>query len=157
MKVLVFSDSHSDLRFMHDCIEKYDPDAILHLGDYYSDAESIHQSYPRIPLYRVPGNCDEYRCPAGVEQTVVMTIGCVKIMMTHGHLHRVKMHTQSLIYDAMERGVQAVFYGHTHKTECRQMASGLWVMNPGTCGYYNSSAGLMTIENGKITDMRIID
>lgn len=156
MKVLVFSDSHSDTRFMHDCIGEYQPDVILHLGDYYDDATSIHEAYPQIPMYRVPGNCDDYRAPRGLEKTIVITIGRVKLMLTHGHLFQVKQHTMSLEYAAMERGVDAVLYGHTHQADCRRLSGGLWVMNPGTCGYFNSSAGIITIEDGKITDMHII-
>ena len=40
MKILVLSDSHSALSFMRSCIETVKPDRIIHLGDYYDDAEN---------------------------------------------------------------------------------------------------------------------
>ena len=48
MKVLVFSDSHSNLDFMVSCIEKYKPDTVLHLGDYAADGDVICGAYPGI-------------------------------------------------------------------------------------------------------------
>ena len=40
MKILVFSDSHSAMRFMRNCVDAIKPQAIIHLGDYYDDAEN---------------------------------------------------------------------------------------------------------------------
>ena len=37
MTILVLSDSHSTLRFMRLCVEKIQPDALIHLGDYFDD------------------------------------------------------------------------------------------------------------------------
>lgn len=58
MKILVLSDSHSSVRFMRRCVDKIKPNAIVHLGDYYDDAEVLAEEYPHIPLFQVPGNCD---------------------------------------------------------------------------------------------------
>ena len=65
MKILVLSDSHSAMSFMRRCVERVKPDAIVHLGDHFDDAETLHEEYPGIRMYRVPGNCDRYRCPPG--------------------------------------------------------------------------------------------
>mgnify|MGYP002514515205 CR=1 FL=1 len=43
MKILVLSDSHSALSFMFRCVRKVKPDAIIHLGDYFDDAQALQQ------------------------------------------------------------------------------------------------------------------
>ena len=63
MKILVLSDSHSGLSFMRRCIDRVKPDALIHLGDYYDDGQTMEEEYPHIRMYQVPGNCDRYRCP----------------------------------------------------------------------------------------------
>ena len=63
MKILVMSDSHSGLSFMRCCIDRLKPDALIHLGDYYDDAQTVSEEYPHLMMYQVPGNCDRYRCP----------------------------------------------------------------------------------------------
>ena len=45
MKILVLSDSHSSLSYMRLCIEAVKPDIMIHLGDYYDDAEAIAEEY----------------------------------------------------------------------------------------------------------------
>ena len=61
MKILVLSDSHSALRFMRSCVDAVKPDAIIHLGDHYDDAQALAEEYPHIPIHAVPGNCDRFR------------------------------------------------------------------------------------------------
>ena len=52
MKILVLSDSHSALRFMRSCVDAVKPDAIIHLGDYYDDAEALAEDYPNIRIWQ---------------------------------------------------------------------------------------------------------
>lgn len=156
MRILVLSDSHSGLSFMNRCVEAVEPDAMVHLGDYYDDGETLHEEYPDIPLTQVPGNCDRYRAPLHAREIVIDRICGVDLYLTHGHLHKVKQTTTRLIADAKAAKVQAVLYGHTHVAECYQDESGLWVMNPGSCGYFGGSAGLIEVENRKIVSCRII-
>lgn len=156
MKILVLSDSHSGLRFMFRCAEVIKPDAIIHLGDYFDDGVSLSEEYPHIPFYQVPGNCDRYRCIPGQAEILIPRIGGVNFYLTHGHRHNVKLTDGLLLRDARAAGVDAVLYGHTHEAECRQEEDGLWVMNPGSCGYYGGSAGLIEIENKMITNCCIL-
>ena len=58
MKILVLSDSHSALSFMRRCIETVCPDAVVHLGDYYEDAEAMKGEFPGIPYYMDKGNSE---------------------------------------------------------------------------------------------------
>ena len=157
MKILVLSDSHSSLRFMRDCIDCMQPDAIIHLGDYFDDGQAMKEEYPGIPFYQVPGNCDRYRTPPGYPEIRVERIFGVDFYLTHGHRHNVKMYKGKLLQDAKTCRVAAVLYGHTHEADCRREEDGLWVLNPGSCGYYGGSAGLITVDNGRIQECRLID
>ena len=156
MTILVLSDSHSTLRFMRLCVETIKPDALIHLGDYFDDGTVLHEAYPDIPFYQVPGNCDRYRCPPGQAEILVNRVCGVRLYMTHGHKHQVKLSTGALLKDARAAGVDAVLYGHTHAVDCRREADGLWVLNPGSSGYYGGSAGVIETHNGKIDSCRIL-
>lgn len=156
MKILVLSDSHSGLSYMLRCVEAIGPDAIVHLGDHYDDGEMLREEFPDIPVTQVPGNCDRYRTPPHAREILVERICGVDLYLTHGHLHKVKLTTTRLIADAKAARVQAVLYGHTHQAECYREESGLWVLNPGSCGYYGGSAGLIETEHGRIVNCRIL-
>lgn len=156
MKILVLSDSHSALSFMRQCIEAVKPDRIIHLGDYYDDGCAIAEEYPHIPMIQVPGNCDRYRCPPFVQDILIQRVDGVNLYMTHGHRHMVKQRLDMLMLDARKCKAAAALYGHTHIADCHQESDGLWVFNPGSCGYYGGSAGLIETNNGKIVNCRIL-
>ena len=156
MEILVLSDSHAALSFMRRCIDAVNPDAIVHLGDHYDDGEAMKEEYSGIPLYQVPGNCDRYRCAPGIPEIIICRIGGVDFYMTHGHRHNVKAYLGMLLRDAREAGVSAVLYGHTHVPDCHQEPDGLWVLNPGSCGYFGGSAGLVTCKDGRIESCRLL-
>lgn len=156
MKILVLSDSHSTLSFMRRCIEAILPEVVIHLGDHFDDGEAMREEYPSIVFYQVPGNCDRYRCPLGQPEILISRIGGVDIYMTHGHRHSVKSYLGALLRDARLAKVSAVLYGHTHKPDCHREEDGLWVLNPGSCGYFGGSAGLITCKDGRITTCRLI-
>ena len=154
MKILVFSDSHSSFSFMRRCIEVVQPDAMIHLGDYYSDGQTMAEEYPNIPIYQVPGNCDAHRGYIPDPETQLISLHGVRLFMTHGHRHGVKMSIYKLLADARSVGVQAVLFGHTHMALCQQ-DEGIWVLNPGPATY-GGSAGIIEIHCGKITHCRLI-
>ena len=156
MKILVLSDSHSAISFMRFCVEALSPDAIVHLGDYYEDGQALLEDYPQIPFYQVSGNCDRFRCPRDAQEIRIEPVLGVPLYMTHGHRHNVKMDTGLLLRDARISRSAAVLYGHTHVAQCHREPDGLWVLNPGSCGYYGGSAGLIDVSNGKIVDCRIL-
>ena len=137
MTILVLSDSHSTLRFMRQCVQRMKPDAIIHLGDYFDDGAVLNEAFPGIPFYQVPGNCDRYRCPPGQPEILVDNVCGIRLYMTHGHRHQVKLGLGALL-------------------DCHREDDGLWVLNPGSSGYYGGSAGVLEIRDGKITDSRIV-
>lgn len=156
MKILVLSDSHSTLSFMRLCINSLCPDAVVHLGDHYDDGSAMREEFSFSRFYQVPGNCDKYRLYSPVAETLVEKVCGVKLFMTHGHIQRVKTGLGALLADARKTGVQAVLFGHTHEAYCQREEDGLWVINPGSCGYYGGSAALIEAENGEITACHIL-
>ena len=155
MKILVLSDSHSSLSFMRLCIQQVRPDAMVHLGDHFDDGAAMAEEFPAVRCWQVPGNCDKYRAPIWAPETLVEKVCGVKLFMTHGHIHRVKSGLGALIRDARTTGAQAVLFGHTHESYC-QYEDGLWVVNPGSCGYHGGSAAVIQVKDNKISDCRII-
>ena len=151
MKILVLSDSHSGLRFMRQCVEKIKPDAVVHLGDYYDDGETLAETYPHIPVHQVAGNCDKYRCPLSAREMLCYPLGGVMMYMTHGHRERVKFGIGGLKGEARRFGAKAALYGHTHVADCHCEEDGLWVLNPGSAGYGGGSAGMIETDGQKIT------
>lgn len=155
MKILVLSDSHAGLSFMRRCIQAVKPDAMIHLGDYFEDGTDMAEEFPHIPMHQVPGNCDRYRMVAHHPEQLCYPVGGVKLFMTHGHNQKVKMTLALLKKEAKEAGARAALFGHTHSAYCCE-EDGLWVLNPGSCGSYGGSAGLIETENGEITVCRIL-
>lgn len=143
MKILVLSDSHGNVDAMKQVVERERPDEILHLGDCVRDAEALRSC--GIPLTLVPGNCD-YR--PNLPDILTLQREGIRIYMTHGHLHSVKIQYQRILYAALEAEAQVVLFGHTHRPECFY-ERGLWVLNPGACNACGTY-GLVTLSDGTI-------
>lgn len=154
-KILVLSDSHAGLSFMRKVIAVVRPNAVIHLGDYYDDGETMQEEFPQIPFHLVPGNCDRYRLYRPVPETLCYGVCGVKLFMTHGHVYRVKDGLGGLLAAARQSGAQGLLYGHTHRADCMK-EDGLWVLNPGACGSFGGSVGLIETENQKIISCRIL-
>ncbi len=60
MKVLVFSDSHSNIENMEKAIKMFENEivGIIHLGDYVGDVEKIKKIYKDKCFLQVSGNND---------------------------------------------------------------------------------------------------
>ena len=94
MKVLVFSDSHGYNMSMAYAIEREKPDAVLHLGDHTDDADDIRRAFPALTIYHVRGNND---FDMDVPLFAVVTVGGVRMYLTHGHRERVSMLHSGLV------------------------------------------------------------
>lgn len=116
----------------------------------------MQEEYASIPFYMVPGNCDRYRCIPGTPEILIQQVCGVELYMTHGHKHSVKSYLGALLRDARASKVDAVLYGHTHQADCHREEDGLWVLNPGSCGYFGGSAGLILTEGNIIAQCRIL-
>lgn len=141
---------------MRQCIEKIKPNAVVHLGDHYDDGQTMEEEYPQIPFHLVAGNCDRYRCLPSAREMLCYDVCGVRLYMTHGHVLRVKSGIGGLVADARRYDAKAALYGHTHVPDSHREEDGLWVLNPGSCGYGGRTAGLLEVEDKKIIACRII-
>jgi phosphoesterase, MJ0936 family len=131
-----------------------DFDAVIHLGDYAADAETICEKLGK-PLYAVLGNCDFVHPPKGdFGNEYVLEAEGARILLVHGHRHGIDVYSS---FDARQRALDlhcdALLYGHTHIPEVA-MKDGILVMNPGSParprGGSRPSCGLLIVEDGKL-------
>lgn len=141
---------------MRFCVQKIRPDVIIHLGDHYDDGAVIQSENPHLLFQQVPGNCDRYRCSFSAAEVICCSYGGVRFFMTHGHNHHVKSGIGALLADARRSGAKMVLYGHTHRADCHREEDGIWVLNPGACGSFGGSAGVIEIENEKISACAVV-
>lgn len=141
---------------MRRCIRAVQPDAVIHLGDYYDDGQAMAEEFPLIRFHAVPGNCDRYRSYEIRPETLCCCVEGPKLYMTHGHNHHVKQSLWSLLADARAAGAAAALYGHTHQADCHREEDGLWVLNPGSAGSYGGSMGLIETNGKEIIGCRIL-
>lgn len=147
MRILVLSDSHGCVEPMEQCVERVQPQVILHLGDCVRDAQRLEERYPQIPLLGVSGNCDY----GSADQPERLTeLGGVRILMMHGHTRRVKSGPMAAIYAARECGADILLFGHTHQPVVDRSGD-FWMMNPGCIGpSVRRTYGVITLEDGKV-------
>ncbi len=145
MRILVLSDSHGRVDNMVQCVEREEPNHILHLGDCVRDAERLARQFPAIPMTTVPGNCDY---GALDEPEKLIELGGRRILMMHGHTRGVKYDPQRAIYAAREYGADVLLFGHTHRPLV-DFDGSLYVMNPGTVGGRGNAAtyGIITVND----------
>lgn len=149
MRILVLSDSHGRVDNMSLCVERVEPNHILHLGDCVHDAELLARQFPSIPMTTVPGNCDY---GDNAEPEMLIELAGKRILMMHGHTRGVKYDIQRAVYAAWECGADVLLFGHTH-SPLVDFDGSLYVMNPGTIGGRGNAAtyGVITI-NAKAFD-----
>ena len=155
MKILVLSDSHSGLSFMRYAVQRTKPDAIIHLGDYFDDGEALAKTFGHITIHQVGGNCDRHRSYEIRPETLCYALGGVKILMVHGHNQHVKSGLGGLLSLARSTGAQVALYGHTHMADFH-IEDGILLLNPGACGSFSGSVGLLEICDGAVTDCQIL-
>lgn len=146
MKIAVFSDSHRMTSGMVRAVDYEKPDVIFHLGDHQSDADWLHEQFPKIPLYSVYGNCDFER--SGGDRIIVELEG-KKIFAAHGHTYSVKLGLDSIVNTAMAAGADILLFGHTHRALEKEY-EGLIIINPGASNSLGTYE-IINIENGEVT------
>ena len=150
LRIAVFSDTHGNTAPMLSAVRQERPDVLIHLGDHDRDALVLREEFPDTPLHSVCGNCD--LMPRAPEKLVVQ-LGPVKALLTHGHIYNVsRWQADSLVYAAQEAGAQIAMFGHTHRAVNDQLG-GVTLLNPGTAGKgADLSWALVTVfDNGAIS------
>lgn len=147
MKILVLSDSHGAIAPMEQAVERTDPHLILHLGDCWRDAERLRQSFPKIPLQQVPGNCD-FRSDEPAER--LLCLDHFRILMCHGHTYGVKQSLVNAGFAAEAQNLDLFLFGHTHRPLVDWRGKTLF-LNPGSIGDCRKPTyGVVTIAGGKL-------
>lgn len=159
MKILVFSDSHGKGKYIEKALEIHGGvcDLAIFLGDGVSDIEYIKEKYPKITFYIVKGNCDLFK--GDYPTTSVLDLDGIRVLITHGHLYSAKSGYERLVYSALEKETDAIFFGHTHMPTDEIVDVGekrIHLFNPGSIGYggtygiVNTSGKVLVASHGKI-------
>ncbi|MCX8129389.1 MAG: metallophosphoesterase [Clostridia bacterium] len=130
MKILVLSDTHGDTDKAEEAIRtESDVDLIIHLGDYFRDAQKLSGIFPQIPIEYIYGNSDFMIGDVAAEK--VLEYKGKRILITHGHRYSVKWDYDKLHRKAEEMKVDMILFGHTHIADTVKKGKYILV-NPGS-------------------------
>lgn len=150
MKIMVISDTHGRLdKVIKQYNQNKDIQKIIHLGDYYKDAQKIKKLVD-VEVIAVKGNLDN-----GFNETPnkIIQIAGHSIYLTHGHLEDVKSGLTKLYYKSLSSSCDIALFGHTH-IPTKFQSEEIMLLNPGSLtvprgGSRPSFALLNFEENGK--------
>ena len=139
MKILVLSDTHGDIDNARQVIMKNNNvDLIIHLGDYFRDAQRINEEFPDIPIEYIYGNSDFMVDNTPAEK--ILELGGKRIFMTHGHRYSVKWDYEKLFRKAYEVKADILLFGHTHVADLVKNEQ-CFILNPGSISDSRDSSG----------------
>ncbi len=149
-RILVFSDSHGEVRWMKQIIENMvGVTGVIHLGDINRDIQFLEDTFFDFPIYGVQGNNDY----SGLyPNEKMLTIGDKKIFITHGHYYLSGWDSAPLKTIPKAENADLILFGHTHVPETERF-SGKILANPGSISRPrtgNPSYGVIEIESGKL-------
>ncbi len=128
MKIGIISDSHGKRTALAKAINRLGKvDIIFHLGDLYTDAIYIENTFNLHTVY-VRGNCD-FSQEADIFKEI--ELNGKRFFLTHGHMYRVKWGIQYLQQAASGGKYDIVLFGHTHIPQVF-FDRGVLFMNPGS-------------------------
>ncbi len=140
IKALVVSDTHGNATQISAIAKKFpDADYVFHLGDYSMDSNKLKEQMPNAKFFCVKGNCDFVSDLPEFSEVVIRNN---KIILTHGHLLKVKYSYERAFYYAKEKDAAAILFGHTH-IPYSEFEDGVWLINPGTAG--DNQRGKMSV------------
>lgn len=152
MKILVLSDTHGDTSKAEEAIRANKGiSLIIHLGDYFRDAQKLSGLFPDIPIEYIYGNSDFMIEDVPAEKTLV--VDGKKIFITHGHRYSVKWDYDKLFKKAEELNVDMLLFGHTHIPDIVKKGK-YYILNPGSASDprddSDESYALIDIKNGSV-------
>jgi putative phosphoesterase len=136
MKILIVSDNHGRTGNFKKVIEKVAPiDMMIHCGDAGGSGDVLMQM-ANCPLEIVSGNSDDFSTCNNmtVQAEREFTIGRHKIWLVHGHRYSLAIGNGELRDAGIERGVDIVMYGHTHRPLI-DIKPDITMINPGSLEY----------------------
>ncbi|MCU0554788.1 MAG: YfcE family phosphodiesterase [Syntrophales bacterium] len=135
-KIMVISDTHDDrdaIRGVMRYLKSFKVDGVIHLGDYYDDADVLEQA--GCFLTRVPGTWDTVYYPdPGVSNRKFIEIAGWRIFLTHTP----ESHYNDLADDIRPETVigsgraDIFLFGHTHIAEIRRRNGTVCISTPVT-------------------------
>ncbi len=152
MKILVISDTHGDTYKAEEAIRSNNGvNLIIHLGDYFRDAQKLSNLFPGIPVEYIYGNSDFMIDNVPAEK--MLDVCGKKIFITHGHRYSVKWDYEKLFKKAEELHADLLLFGHTHVPEIISRGK-YYVLNPGSASDprddSDESYAIIEIDNGKV-------
>lgn len=155
MRILVVSDTHSDVYNFEKVIRKHpDISVIVHCGDGAADVQQMKERYSAKMFISVKGNCD-WCCESPNIETV--TLEGNRLFITHGHIYDVKSSLLRLSLAAKEAEAKLVIFGHTH-IPLDVYEDGVYFLNPGSLkGYKGSYAVVNLSEQGVLSNLLQLD
>ena len=130
MKVLIVSDTHRKNDNYFKILEMHKPDMVIHCGDAEGSEYALTQAAD-CPVYIVMGNNDFF---SELPRELELQIGKYKVWVTHGHNYYVSMGNELIKEEAIARGMDIVFYGHTHRPVV-DIDDEIIAVNPGSLSY----------------------
>lgn len=152
MKILVISDTHGDTSKAEEAIRKNrEVNLIIHLGDYFRDAQRLSAIFPEIPIEYIYGNSDFMI--EDVPSEKMLELDGKRIFITHGHRYSVKWDYDKLYRKAEEMNADVLLFGHTHIPDFIQKGK-YCVLNPGSISDprddSNESYAIIEIDKGMV-------
>lgn len=156
MRVLIVSDTHRKNDLYLKVLEQERPDMVFHCGD-VEGSEYLLTEAAACPVHIVLGNNDFF---SNLPRELTVEIGPHRVWMVHGHNYYVSFGTEELLDEAMNRNVDVVFYGHTHRPLIEKHGD-ITILNPGSLSYPRQegkkpSYARMEIEEGQETKYSIL-
>lgn len=131
MRILIVSDTHRRNENFLQVIEMENPfDLVIHCGDVEGSEYVISQA-AGCPVEFVQGNNDFF---SDLPREKELTIGNYKVWVLHGHNYYVSMNYETIKNEALDRGVDIVMCGHTHRPVI-ETDGNLTIINPGSLSY----------------------
>lgn len=155
MKILVISDTHGDINKAEEAIRSNPGiNLIIHLGDYFRDAQKLSDTFPNIPIEYIYGNSDFMIEDVPAEKLI--EIGGKRIFLTHGHRYSVKWDYDKLYRKAEETKADVLLFGHTHVPDLIEKGR-YYVLNPGSTSDPRDdsceSYAIIEIDHGNVKPM----
>lgn len=152
MKILVISDTHGDIEKAEKVIRNSkNLDMVIHLGDYFRDAQKLADIFPAITFEYIYGNSDFMLGDVPAEKN--LEFFGKKLFLTHGHRYSVKWDYDKLCKKAEEMNVDILLFGHTHVAELIRHEK-FYLLNPGSISDprddSNESYAILEIAEGGI-------
>ena len=160
MKILVFSDSHGETRWMEKAIREHpDAERIFFLGDGFSDICAMERKFPALPFDIVAGNCDGSLTSASLEGDApfekLVDVGGFRFLLTHGHRYAIKSSYQAAADQAIAWEADVLLFGHTHQAEDVTIdgsaGGSVRIINPGSVGArFGASYACLELRGGNL-------